>query len=113
MRSMEERPWGFFRVLGSGEGFVVKELFVKEGGMTSLQLHRHREEYWVVVRGEGEVVVGESVKKVKEGDVVFVPRGVKHRIVGGKGGVTIVEVWKGDVLDENDIERLEDAYGRV
>ncbi len=110
---MERRPWGWFRVLGKGENFVVKELFIEEGRRTSLQLHHHREEFWIVVEGNGKIQVGESRREVKEGDVVFVPRAVKHRIEGGKGGVRIVEVWKGEILDENDIERLEDDYGRA
>ena len=110
---VEKRPWGWFRVLGKGEKFVVKELFIEEGKRTSLQRHNHREEYWVVVEGRGIVWIGESKKEVSEGAIIFVPRGVKHRIEGGKGGVRIVEVWKGEILDENDIERLEDDYGRV
>jgi len=110
---MEERPWGRFRVLGEGKNYKVKELYVKEGGMTSLQYHNHREEYWIVVEGSGRAILGGSERELKEGDVVFVPRGVRHRLIGGKGGILVVEIWKGDVLDENDIVRLEDAYGRV
>ena len=110
---MEERPWGWFRVIGEGKNFVVKELYIKEGGMTSLQYHNHREEFWIVVEGKGRAILGDEVRELTEGSVVHVGRGEKHRLIGGPGGIRIVEIWKGDILDENDIVRLEDAYGRA
>ena len=112
MSGKEERPWGWFRVLGEGKGFIVKELFIKEGEETSLQYHNHREEFWIVVEGTGTAIVGDSKRELRDGCVIFVPKGVKHRILGGKGGIRIVEVWRGDILDESDIVRLEDRYGR-
>ncbi len=91
----------------------MKELYVEEGHRTSLQRHFHRAEYWIVVEGEGKVVVGEEERDLRPGDVVVIPRKTLHRVEGGKGGIRIVEVWVGEVLDEEDIERVEDDYGRV
>jgi len=110
---MEKRPWGWFRVIEEGKGYVVKELFVEEGKRTSLQLHRHRDEVWVVVEGRGYARVGDERFSLIPGSVVKVRRGTPHRLEGGSGGMRIVEVWLGEVLDENDIVRLEDDYGRV
>lgn len=110
---MERRPWGSFRVLTEGDGYKVKELFIERDGMTSLQYHKHREEYWIIVKGSGTVIIGDSERVVREGDFIFVPKGVKHRIIGGNEGLLLIEIWKGDILDENDIVRLDDKYGRV
>ncbi len=99
-------------MIEKGEGFLVKLLEVKDGERTSLQYHNQREEVWITLKGEGVAEVGEEKVLLLPGVVVKVERGVKHRITG-KHGLTILEVWLGEHLSEEDIVRLEDDYGRV
>ena len=111
---MEVRPWGTFEVLCKNEKFVIKKLVVFPGKRTSLQYHNHREEYWIILDGSGRIVKGDEVLGVKKGDFVKIEKREKHRIENnGSNDLVILEVWVGDVLDENDIVRLEDDYGRA
>ena len=92
----------------------MKELTINPGGKTSLQYHEHREEVWVVVSGNGKVIVGNEEKDVSKGDVIKVGKKVVHRIINPYNApLKIIEVWIGDVLSEEDIVRLEDDYGRT
>jgi mannose-6-phosphate isomerase-like protein (cupin superfamily) len=108
------RPWGHFEVLLSASHCKVKRLAVAPGQRLSLQRHRHRDETWVVVRGEGVAEVEDAVpRRVACGDVVRVPRGATHRLAASADGtLEVVEVQTGDGFDEGDIERLADDYGR-
>ena len=110
----DERPWGRWEVLDAGEGFAVKRITVKPGAILSLQLHHHREEHWVVVRGRARVTRGEEVLDLGRNQAVFIPVETAHRIENpGDEPLEFVEVQVGDNLDENDIVRLEDRYGRA
>ncbi|MCB9676786.1 MAG: mannose-1-phosphate guanylyltransferase/mannose-6-phosphate isomerase [Alphaproteobacteria bacterium] len=108
------RPWGGFRVVDAGDGFQVKRIHVGPGERLSLQRHASRDEHWVVVKGAGLVVVGDEARPLAVGEHVDIPRGVAHRIENpGPTELVLVEVQLGDYLGEDDIERLEDAYGRA
>jgi mannose-1-phosphate guanylyltransferase len=108
------RPWGTYTVLEEGPGFKMKRLEVKPGGSLSLQLHRRRSEHWVVVRGTACVTCGERIYDVPQGESTFVPVGTRHRIENrGTEMLAIIEVACGDYIEEDDIVRFDDKYGRV
>jgi mannose-6-phosphate isomerase-like protein (cupin superfamily) len=110
----DTRPWGSWEVIGGGENYAVKRIVVSPGARLSLQRHQHREEHWIVVEGEGVVTRDADRIPVSSGVAVHLPLGCVHR-VENPGGMDLVfiEVQRGDPLDENDIERLEDDYGRA
>lgn len=105
------RPWGNFERFTFNEPCTVKLVSVNEGEAISLQTHENRDEFWRVLTGSGTIIVGEETRPAKPGDSFFTPRGAKHRIEGGSGGLTILEIAFGD-FNEQDIKRLEDKYGR-
>ena len=109
-----ERPWGYYVVLEeSGDGFKVKRFLVRPGKRLSLQRHRHRSEHWFIVRGRARVIRGEDTILCAEGDSLDIPTGAVHRIENtGPVDLIVVEVQQGDYLGEDDIERLEDDFGR-
>ncbi len=110
----EERPWGNFLNLYEEDGFKVKRIEVKPGEMLSLQLHHHRSEHWICVRGEGIVVVGDREIVLRENEHVFIPKKTKHRAENRNSvPFVFVEVQVGDYLGEDDIVRFEDKYGRI
>ena len=109
----EERPWGWFETLGTGEGYLVKRLWIRAGQRISLQRHRHRSEHWVVVAGNGTLECNGSLHKASPGTALEVPCGAVHRAAAGSADLLIVEVQRGDQLREDDIERLADDYQRV
>lgn len=108
------RPWGWYECLARGERMQVKRIEVKPGARLSLQLHHHRAEHWVVVRGEAEVTRGDEVFCLRENQSTYIPRETKHRLSNqGSKPLEIIEVQSGDYLGEDDIERFDDLYGRV
>ena len=108
-----ERPWGYYLVLHEEEGHKVKQFVVKPGARLSLQRHRRRAELWQVVRGEANVTRGEEIVRLLPGGWIHIPLGVVHRVESiGKENLVVIEVQMGDYLGEDDIERLEDDYGR-
>lgn len=108
------RPWGNFTSLETGEGYQVKRLTVKPGQRLSLQSHRHRSEYWVVVRGKALITVGEAELLRQKGESAFIPPGAKHRLENpGEELLEVIEVQNGSYLGEDDIVRYEDDFGRV
>ena len=108
------RPWGYFVVLEeSGDGYKVKRFLVRPGRRLSLQRHRHRSEHWFIVRGAARITRGEESIASREGDSIDIPTGAVHRIENtGTTDLIVVEVQQGDYLGEDDIERLEDDFGR-
>ncbi|WP_321815794.1 MULTISPECIES: mannose-1-phosphate guanylyltransferase/mannose-6-phosphate isomerase [unclassified Paraburkholderia] len=109
-----ERPWGCYDSVDRGERFQVKRIVVKPGGVLSLQMHHHRAEHWIVVRGTARVTRGEDVFLLSENESTFIPLGVKHRLENpGKTPLEIIEVQSGGYLGEDDIVRFDDQYGRV
>lgn len=108
------RPWGSFESLESREGFQVKRLTVKPGAKLSLQLHHHRAEHWVVVKGVARVTRGEDVFELKPNESTYIPVETRHRLENpGKALLEVIEVQVGDYLGEDDIERFEDVYKRT
>jgi mannose-1-phosphate guanylyltransferase/mannose-6-phosphate isomerase len=107
------RPWGWYDGVDAGERFQVKRIVVKPGATLSLQMHHHRAEHWIVVRGTARVTRGEEVLLVSENESTFIPLGVKHRLENpGKVPLEMIEVQSGSYLGEDDIVRFEDNYGR-
>ena len=108
------RPWGFFEQLGTGARFQVKLLHVKPGGQLSMQMHHHRSEHWVVVRGTAKVTVGETAKLVQENESVYITATQWHRLENpGKVPLEMIEVQIGTYLGEDDIIRTDDVYHRA
>ncbi len=108
------RPWGFFEQLGTGARFQVKLLHVKPGGQLSMQMHHHRSEHWVVVRGTAKVTVGETSKLVQENESVYITATQWHRLENpGKVPLEMIEVQIGTYLGEDDIIRTDDVYHRA
>ncbi len=107
------RPWGYYESIDLGERFQVKRIVVRQGGMLSLQKHRHRAEHWVVVRGTAEVTIGEEQRLVHENESIYIPIGTVHRLANhGKIPLELIEVQTGSYLGEDDIIRLDDIYKR-
>ena len=107
------RPWGSYDSVDHGDRFQVKRLTLKPGGMLSLQMHHHRAEHWIVVQGTARVTCGDKTFFLSENESTYVPVGTTHRIENpGKLPLHIVEVRSGSYLEEDDIVRYEDNYGR-
>ncbi|MCI3951190.1 MAG: mannose-phosphate guanylyltransferase/mannose-6-phosphate isomerase [Burkholderiales bacterium] len=107
------RPWGSYDGIDCGTRFQVKRIIVKAGAALSLQMHHHRAEHWVVVRGTAKITRGDEVFLLTENQSTYIPLGVKHRLENpGKVALEIIEVQSGAYLGEDDIVRFEDAYGR-
>ena len=110
----DERPWGAWEIIAVGAGYAVKRIVVKPGQRLSLQRHRFRAEHWIVVAGTAQVTRGEATFPVASGEHVSIGRGDVHRIANtGAEDVVIIEVQHGERLEEDDIERLQDDYGRM
>ncbi len=107
-----ERPWGWYEDLGHEHHYKLKRLLIREGQRLSLQRHQHRSENWIVAEGQGELFYQGEWSEVSAGDTVHIPKGAIHRARGGKGDLLIIEVQHGTILEEDDIERLEDDFGR-
>lgn len=106
------RPWGWYEVLAVGEGYQVKRLHLEPNRRFSLQRHHQRSEQWLVLAGQGVVQLGGNNLTVQPGQLLEVPIVCVHRASAGPEGLVILEVQRGDVLREDDIERLADDYGR-
>lgn len=107
------RPWGWYDGIDAGERFQVKRIVVKPGAALSLQMHHHRAEHWVVVRGTARVTKDEEIFLVSENESTFIPLGTKHRLENpGCVPLEMIEIQSGSYLGEDDIVRFEDIYGR-
>jgi len=107
------RPWGHYDSIDHGERFQVKRITVKPGASLSLQMHHHRAEHWIVVRGTAEVTCEDKVTLLSENESTFIPVGKKHRLHNpGRVPLEIIEVQSGSYLGEDDIVRFDDNYRR-
>ncbi len=107
------RPWGSYEGVDSGERFQVKRIIVNPGSKLSLQMHHHRAEHWIVVKGTATVTRGEEVFLLTENQSTYIPLGVKHRLENpGTIPLELIEVQSGPYLGEDDIVRFEDVYNR-
>jgi len=110
----ELRPWGSYTVLEDAPGHKVKRIEVRPGQRLSYQRHAQRAEHWFVVAGNAEVTLDDDVLRLGPGSAVDVPRGAAHRIANrGEAGLVFIEVQHGEYFGEDDIERLEDDFGRA
>jgi mannose-1-phosphate guanylyltransferase/mannose-6-phosphate isomerase len=108
------RPWGSYDSLENGDRFQVKRIVVKPGAALSLQMHHHRAEHWIVVKGVAEVTCDDKVFLLAENQSTYLPLGSKHRLRNpGKVPVELIEVQSGSYLGEDDIVRFDDVYGRA
>ncbi len=107
------RPWGWYDSIDVGDRFQVKRIAVKPGASLSLQMHHHRAEHWIVVKGTAKVTNGELVFLLEENQSTYIPIGAKHRLENpGMSDLEMIEVQSGGYLGEDDIVRFEDTYGR-
>ncbi len=110
----EIRPWGFFEILSDEWDHKVKRITIEPGKRVSLQRHQHRSEHWFVVSGESLVALDGEDIPLLSGETIDIPRGSLHRIANTGGGMLVyIEVQTGDYFGEDDIERVEDDYGRI
>jgi mannose-1-phosphate guanylyltransferase len=107
------RPWGHYDGVTEGERWQVKKISVNPGASLSLQMHHHRAEHWIVVRGTARVEKDGRQELVGENQSTYIPLGCKHRLCNpGQIPVELIEVQSGPYLGEDDIVRFEDRYGR-
>lgn len=108
------RPWGTYDSLDNGPRFQVKHIVVNPGASLSLQMHHHRAEHWIVVRGTAEVTCDDKTFILSENQSTYIPLGATHRLANpGKIPLEVIEVQSGTYLGEDDIVRLKDSYGRL
>ncbi|MDR2457048.1 MAG: HAD-IIB family hydrolase [Clostridiales Family XIII bacterium] len=108
-----KRPWGYWRVDEIGKGFIKKTIVVNAEASLSLQSHKHRSEKWEITSGIAEVRVNDNVSILKSHEIVEIPAHAIHRLKNiGKEPLVVQEIQFGEILDEDDIERYEDLYGR-
>ncbi len=107
------RPWGTYECIDCEERFQAKRIMVKPGARLSLQLHHHRAEHWIIVKGTAKVTCGEKEFIMSENESTYIPLGEKHRLENtGKIPLELIEVQTGSYLGEDDIVRFDDVYGR-
>jgi mannose-1-phosphate guanylyltransferase/mannose-6-phosphate isomerase len=108
------RPWGCFEGIDAGPRFQVKRLTVKPGAQLSLQMHHHRAEHWVVVKGTARVTCGERTFNLHENESTYIPIGERHRLENpGNIPLEVIEIQSGSYLGEDDIVRYDDVYDRI
>jgi mannose-6-phosphate isomerase-like protein (cupin superfamily) len=109
-----KRPWGHYTVLQEEAGFLVKCIVVNPKQKLSLQYHHHREEHWVVLQGEAVVKKGGELIKLNVGQSIDISVKEVHSLQNSSEEVLkVLEIQRGEILDENDIVRIEDNYGRA
>ncbi len=113
-KEVDYRPWGFYEVLSDMGDHKVKRITVYPGKRLSLQRHRRRSEHWHFIRGEGLVTLDSGEVPVRAGMSVDIAQGGLHRVENTAGeNLCFIEVQKGDYFGEDDIERVEDDFGRA
>lgn len=109
----QDRPWGSWHVLDEGPGYKVKRIEVRPGERLSYQIHEHRSEHWLVIFGIATCVIDGATKEVAPGQCIDVDHLVPHRIINDHAEtLVIIEIQRGPYTGEDDIVRLDDAYGR-
>ncbi|HEX4998003.1 MAG TPA: phosphomannose isomerase type II C-terminal cupin domain [Terriglobia bacterium] len=110
----EKRPWGSFTVLDEGAAYKVKRIEVIPKMRLSYQRHTHRSEHWMIVAGSAIVTLDGQDRRLDCGDIVDIPAGTAHRIANdGSEDLVFIEIQRGTYMGEDDIERLQDDYGRA
>ena len=109
MKNIVNKRWGSYEVIIEGKKHTVKKLTVEPGSQLSLQSHEGRSEHWLVAEGKAEVIINDETYNLIENQHIFIPQGAKHRLANrGDQTLVVIEMWFGDILDENDIKRYED-----
>ena len=109
MKNFVKKKWGSYEVINEGKRYTVKKLIVEPDGQLSLQSHKGRSEHWLVAQGEAEVIINDETFNLIENQHIFIPQGAKHRLSNrGDQTLIVIEMWFGELLDENDIKRYED-----
>ena len=107
------RPWGLYESIAEGKNWQVKRLEINPKGKLSLQMHNHRAEHWVIVAGKAKIEIDGKISILKTNESIFVPLGKKHRLTNPTEEVLeLIEVQSGTYLEEDDIVRFDDIYGR-
>jgi len=114
LNTESHRPWGYYIILADEADHKVKRIVVKPGKRLSLQRHHRRSEHWYVVSGEALVTLDRREVRLVAGQAVDIPRQTAHRVKNPESSdLTFIEIQTGDYFGEDDIERLEDDFGRV
>ena len=113
-KNYTKKPWGSYLNLLKEANFLVKKILVDVNEEISYQSHKYRDEHWILVDGSLEVINGSSTRILKSNDYDFIKRGAKHKIKNiGSSTAVMIEIQFGDKIDENDINRYDDKYGRA
>ena len=108
------RPWGSYTSLIENQKWLVKSIEVNPGSKLSLQMHHHRTEHWIVVKGTAKVELDNKSFVLSENQSTFIPLGSRHRLSNpGKISLILIEIQSGDYIGEDDIVRFKDDYGRI
>lgn len=109
------RPWGFYKSTLLADHVQSKIITVFPNGELSLQKHKRREEHWIIIKGEGKIILEDTVLNVEQGRYIYIPKGCKHKVINSSktDNLIFAEVQLGDYFGEDDIIRYEDKYGRV
>ena len=108
------RPWGSYRTVEMTDNYQIKHISVDAGKRLSLQRHTHRSEHWTIIEGAGVVQLGGDLVNVSVNSQIYIPKTVLHRVTNtGLKALKFIEVQIGDYLGEDDIERVEDDFGRT
>lgn len=114
MKAENHRPWGYYCVLSDDKDYKVKKIVVYSGKRLSLQRHKRRAEHWFILHGTAQVTLDDNQFTVKKGEAIDIPRYSTHRIENeGPHELAFIEIQTGDYFGEDDIERIEDDFGRV
>tara|TARA_B100000886_G_C20400520_1_gene482378 strand:- start:879 stop:1220 length:342 start_codon:yes stop_codon:yes gene_type:complete len=107
------RPWGFYENILVESNYLIKKITILPSSRLSLQSHSYRSEYWIVIKGKGKYVVGDNKFDFSEGNSIFIPQNVKHRLINDSStNIEIIEIQKGEKISEDDIIRYQDDYKR-
>jgi mannose-1-phosphate guanylyltransferase / mannose-6-phosphate isomerase len=109
------RPWGFYKSTLLADHVQSKIITVFPNGELSLQKHKRREEHWIIIKGEGKIILEDSIVNVEQGRYIYIPKGCKHKVINSSESENLIfaEVQLGDYFGEDDIIRFNDKYGRV
>jgi mannose-6-phosphate isomerase len=109
-----ERPWGNYEVIETRENFSIKMIVINPGCQPSYQYHSKREETWIILEGDAQVTIDDSITSSSRGDIIKVPVGAKHRIKNTSSSALLkfIEIQTGSYFGEDDIVRIQDDYGR-
>ena len=112
--NIEDRPWGNYHIIAKNTGYQIKEIKVNKRSKLSLQKHKSRSEFWQIVKGESKITIENNEYYLKEKEHIYIPKNTIHRIENiGKEDLIFIEIQLGKDLNEDDIIRIEDDYGRV